>query len=1011
MPAVNRKIKTITLLITVFLGVSPAAGLWAAGTIYTFSEGFDNATHKGAGTTADWNTSQGLLQLPKNITGNTKQVKSGIITLGNFQYYAWVDFRDGIGDNNGHIYLQKYDQNGNKQLVDDVRVDSVYSGSYIADDVFFDYPRLITDGTYIYIYWIHESNMYLQKFDASGNRQWNSGDLLISDVYVSDYNYGYCAAVLNPSNQLVFFFKGSIYEGVGGGDSGMYMQKIDPSVADYMNTARVGSSTKITVREDEPWTWTRINTVTSVDCDSEGNYYVNYSSYGMGFAVCLDKFPAAVSGPADRLWHTELAGAGSLDSSDLATDPSGNSYVVWNEYHNGNRDVFIQKFNSSGVAQWGSAVKMNTDSGSAQQRNPRVRLDSTNAPVALWEDYRNAGKLDIYMQRYDTDGKAQWASEIKVNQGDNNSTYAAYNNGFSTTLAVDSTSDTYYVAWYAYRNSDFDVYGQKVTSDGSNIPGADWEITTEEKGGDFVTSAVAFSDDVLYPNDTPVLTALVYGSYYTKGQTINFYLSNDGVNFESVNMIGSKHTFTTTGNQLFWKADISSTNSSETPVIYSLFIEYTMAGHSAPYHKVLYIYDDIWHYPPTGWMAHENRTDAMTMDSNSHDSPAEGSSCVKITYNPNRAAWAGFYVQASGKWRANGGTGLDLSNYSAMIIRARAADGNGNAIQVQFGVGGDNASSSNMDTCNVKTNWMTLTTSWQTFAIDLSNKTLTDINGLVLVNMRRVQNIDPVIYIDEIQFIGPGPATINDLKASVGSIPGSVKLTWTAPEGDYPNTSYIVKYSQNYIGNEVDFANATAFSQTWIPAAAGTTESYEVTGLTAGQGYYFAVSTVDTTTDDPPQHNQSGHSNTYYCYARSVGLGISVTGDAIDLGELLAGASRSGGPIYVENIGGVPMTTSLSLVNPPGWTADTNNTTSDHYLLMGAFATVISNISWDAPNHAILDAASKSTATKFAGDQTGVNFALDEIRKLWIRFTAPQTMSVGTGTQTIFIEISAETVD
>lgn len=429
-----------------------------------------------------------------------------------------------------------------------------------------------------------------------------------------------------------------------------------------------------------------------------------------------------------------------------------------------------------------------------------------------------------------------------------------------------------------------------------------------------------------------------------------------------------------------------------------------IAGIWAADSKVFYIYDDSWHYQPSGWMADQNHTDAMTMVSNSLENPAEGSTCVKITYDPNRADWVGFYVQASGKWRADGGTGIDMSGYSALIIKARAADSNANAIEIQFGVGGDTASASNQDSCNVKTNWMTLTTVWQTFTIDLSGQDLTDVNGLVMVNMRRILNIDPVIYIDDIKFVGTGPASITDLKTTLGSASGSVNLSWTAPAGDYPNTSYILKYSLSNISNQIDFNNAATYSQSWAPGASGTTEAQAITGLTPGQGYYFAIETRDS------EGNQSSLSNVCYALARAASLGILIE-ENVDLGTMTAGATKSGGPFTVTNVGGLPMTASLSVTNPPGWTADSNNSARNHYILLAAFGSSENAFFWNIATQVLTTESVKCTSTRFAGDQTGTAFPLDAVRNLWIRFTAPLILDVGTSQQEMIVNVTAESVD
>lgn len=998
-----KKMRTILVLASIPLLACPIARLWAASTVYTFSETFENTEHQGAGTTADWNTTNTRLQLPANSdpTSNTKQINGSVTVMGSYLYYAWVDFRGGIGANNGHIYLRMFDKAGTIQGTSDVLVDSGYSGIYIRDDYISTYVKVINDGTFVYIFWVKDNNLYLQKFNAAGERQWNSGDFQVNGTIgeVADYN-GCVTGLVNSDLTLSFFWNNG---------SGIYMQKVDPDPTAVPTDpgVRIGDPVRLLGSTSAP---AYVDTPV-VSRDSFNNYFLIYSSYNYTNhkkELFLDKYDSS----GTEAWsgnRVSIASSSSIYGADIATDASGNSYIVWSQtdpnYVTG-QDVYITGINTSGsltpISGW-TAKKVYTDTSYYNQTNPKIRLDSTSAPNVIWEDSRTTGKLDIYAQRFNISGTAQWAAAgVKVNIGDNPSANALYYTGYNPNFVIDTTVDnSLYLTWYAYRSTDFDVFGQKLTAALGANSASDWEITQIEAGGGYASSAVAFSDDVYFPKSTPVLSAKVYSSSYARGQTINLSLSNDGTTWESVTS-GINHTFSTTGTGLFWKAEISSTNPFISPIIYSLLIEYTVSSNSTPYNKVLYIYDDSWHYLPTGWMNYK----AMQMNSNSPDNPAAGSACVKLTYDPNIAPWTGFYVQASGKWGADGGAGIDMSNYSAMIIKARAADSNANAIQVKFGVGGDAG-----DTDSVETRYMTLTTDWQTFAIDLTNKDLTNINGLVKVIMQRIQNIDPVIYIDEIQFLGPGPATINDLKAAIGSTPGSVNLTWTAPAGDYTNTSYILKYSTGYIVNQINFSTATAYSQTWIPATPGTTESHAITGLTPGQGYYFSVATNDTTDDDPPEHNQSDMSNVYYCISRSSGIGILVEGDVIDLGSMAAGTTKSGGPITVTNIGGIPMTTSLRVTNPAGWTADSNNTIANHYVLLGAFGSSEGAIFWTVATQVLSTTAVKSTTTRFAGDQTGANIPVDEIRNLYIRFTAPLILDIGTSRQEMIVNVTAGTVD
>ncbi|MEZ5358239.1 MAG: fibronectin type III domain-containing protein [Candidatus Zixiibacteriota bacterium] len=90
------------------------------------------------------------------------------------------------------------------------------------------------------------------------------------------------------------------------------------------------------------------------------------------------------------------------------------------------------------------------------------------------------------------------------------------------------------------------------------------------------------------------------------------------------------------------------------------------------------------------------------------------------------------------------------------------------------------------------------------------------------------------------------PAIIANL--AVGTITGSsIVLTWTAP-GDDGSTGtaseYDIRYSTSPI-TDLNFNSATQVSGEPSPQAAGSSESYTVTGLDSDTQYYFAIKTAD----------------------------------------------------------------------------------------------------------------------------------------------------------------------
>jgi len=91
------------------------------------------------------------------------------------------------------------------------------------------------------------------------------------------------------------------------------------------------------------------------------------------------------------------------------------------------------------------------------------------------------------------------------------------------------------------------------------------------------------------------------------------------------------------------------------------------------------------------------------------------------------------------------------------------------------------------------------------------------------------------------------PSAISDLAFSDSTFT-SLTLTWTSPGDDNSTgtaTSYDIRYSLSSI-NSSNFSSATQVIGEPTPSIAGTTESFEVTGLSQNTVYYFAIKTSDS---------------------------------------------------------------------------------------------------------------------------------------------------------------------
>jgi len=138
-------------------------------------------------------------------------------------------------------------------------------------------------------------------------------------------------------------------------------------------------------------------------------------------------------------------------------------------------------------------------------------------------------------------------------------------------------------------------------------------------------------------------------------------------------------------------------------------------------------------------------------------------------------------------------------------------------------------------------------------------------------------------------------------------------------------------------------------------------------------------------------------------------LSVDLTESEILLGDVSIGSTTASATgVTVTNSGsGIAETYSLSLIDPGTWTASQTAAGAETYVLNAAFDADGATITWDATNHALSDTPVVSTATEFAGDQTGVSVPYNETRTLWFQFLAPTATSV-TAEQEIAVTVTAQ---
>ncbi len=137
--------------------------------------------------------------------------------------------------------------------------------------------------------------------------------------------------------------------------------------------------------------------------------------------------------------------------------------ITWVDHREGTSDIYIQKYDNSGLP-IGVNQKINDDTNSSYQFDPAIAVELSGRYSLVWKDYRTGNypfNPEIFTQRYDST-----FSQLDTN------VQLSIETPLTTRETPDiSLSDTKrgIIVWGDYRNSNWDVFGQLIATDGSLI--------------------------------------------------------------------------------------------------------------------------------------------------------------------------------------------------------------------------------------------------------------------------------------------------------------------------------------------------------------------------------------------------------------------------------------------------------------------------------------------------------------------------------------------------------------
>ena len=198
----------------------------------------------------------------------------------------------------------------------------------------------------------------------------------------------------------------------------------------------------------------------SIAADSSGNFIITFDDYrNRDHDIYAQRFSSDGNPAGANFKANDDVGSANQYNPSIAVDGSGNFIITWIDKRNGNYDIYTQQYSGNGTL-IGTNFKVNDDEGSTGPYPTPIAADGIGNFVITWQDYRN-GDSDIYSQRYLNDGTPV-GTNFKVND-DEGSAGQVY-----ISLAADN-SGNFIITWMDGRNGHYDIYAQRYLNDGTPI--------------------------------------------------------------------------------------------------------------------------------------------------------------------------------------------------------------------------------------------------------------------------------------------------------------------------------------------------------------------------------------------------------------------------------------------------------------------------------------------------------------------------------------------------------------
>ncbi len=315
-------------------------------------------------------------------------------------------------------------------------------------------PRMVSDAAGgAIIVWVEERNngstdIYAQRIDGTGAAQWGVNAIVI------------CSA---QNDQLSI---SAIPDGAGGAVIAWQDARGGSVMVADIYAQRVNSNGAV------QWTSDGVAVCVAADqqslpvlvSDGAGGAIVAWSDHRSG--TNRDIYARRVTSAGSLQWTVDgvavCTATEEQDSPAIAIDAAGGALITWTDARNGLTDIYAQRVNGLGAAQWTAGGIVVCGAANAQN-DPQIIADNSGGAIVTWNDARDSGTtdIDIYAQRLNASGAPQWtANGVALCTAVNQQVFAR--------LATNGSGGAV-VAWMDTRSGglNYDIYAQRINSTGT----------------------------------------------------------------------------------------------------------------------------------------------------------------------------------------------------------------------------------------------------------------------------------------------------------------------------------------------------------------------------------------------------------------------------------------------------------------------------------------------------------------------------------------------------------------